>query len=114
MCPPMKQANYGTGMEPGLWLFEEFEFLPGVLGKAYVKYEVNSQRVPKCDRNFGDVGRPYEIELSNPEIPWLEIFDDAGESIPLNADDMCAAQKMVLAAWREASEHVVDFEMGLL
>lgn len=114
MCPPMQKENRGSGVTSGIWGFEEFEFLPGVLGRGFLSYDADAVRAKKCDIEPGNTGRPYEIELKNPVVQYVEIFDDDGNSIPLNADDKCAAEKMLLAAWRDASDTIVDFEMGLL
>jgi hypothetical protein len=110
----MQKQNRGTGISSGVWLFEEFEFLPGVLGRANVYYNADAKRLAKQEVTDGLCGRPYEIELNLAKVERLAMFDDSGNEIELDLFELREAQEKILSAWREAADHVVDFEMGLL
>jgi len=110
----MQKVNRGRGLVSGVWEFDEFEFLPGILGRGIVFYAADAKRLGSHEVTDGLCGRPYEIQLSEPSVESVELIDDAGETIPLDDNDLRACQEKILSAWRDAADHIVDFEMGLL
>lgn len=106
--------NKGTGIRPGVWFFEEFMFSDSVFGKATVKYLCDARKLTKAEIAEGDRSKPYELEISEPLVVGLEVFDDDGNSVPMTAAaaELCKAE--VLDAFAAAEDRVLEFEMGLL
>ena len=106
-------VNKGTGLKPGLWLFEEFMFSETVFGSASVSYQCDAHRMAKCDID-GSVGKPYELQISSPVVTDVRVFDDQGVSIDLKENDIIMLNAMVLDAFELIQSDVIDFEMGEL
>jgi len=114
MCPP-KTQNKGRGETSGRWEFEEYEFCPGVFGRGVVEYTSTARRIKSVDREVrAFLSMPYEIEISDPVVKEVVIFNDDGDEIQLNVDDARAAAEALKVAFEIAKNDVVDFEMGLL
>ena len=109
-----KTANKGTGLQPGVWFFEEFSFSDAVFGSATVEYRCEARKLRHDEIAEGDVSRPYELEISEPVVVELKVFDDDGSEIELEAYDRKVLGALVLDAFNERADDVLDFEKGLL
>lgn len=107
-------VNKGTGLKPGLWNFEEFMFQDSVFGMATVKYVCESRKLNRSEIAEGDCSRPYELEISDPTVVELKVFDDDGDEIPLSEQTREKLGMSVLDAFAAIGEEVIDFERGLL
>ena len=107
-------VNKGTGLSPGVWLFEEFYFADSVFGSAEVVYTCRCRRLEKSEIAEGDLGKPYNLEIVEPVVTAVSVFDDDGNEIPLDATDRVMLSQVVLEAFQGVSDAVLDFEMGLL
>lgn len=109
-----KEANHGTGAEPGLWVFEEFMFEDAILGMAKVRYTCRCRRLAPAERAEGDLGKPYQLEIVDPVVSEVHVYDDDGEEVPVPDEELVILQEAVLTAFRDREEDVLEFEMGLL
>lgn len=109
-----KNANKGTGLRPGCWFFEEFSFSDAVFGSATVEYRCEARKLRRDEIAEGDASRPYELEISEPCVVELNVFDDDGNEIELEAYDRKVLGALVLDAFEAVKDDVMDFEIGLL
>jgi len=107
-------VNKGTGLKPGFWYFEEFYFADSVFGTATVSYDCRCRRLHGSEVAEGDLGKPYELEIVDPGVLELKVFDDDGNEITISDDDRIVLNKVVLDAFKEREHSVMEFEIGLL
>lgn len=109
-----KQANKGTGLRPGVWFFEEFSFSDALFGTATVEYRCEARKLRHDEIAEGDMSRPYELEISDPSVVELKVFDDDGDEIPLSKQTRDTLNARVLEAFEAIEDDVMSFEMGEL
>jgi hypothetical protein len=109
-----KDANRGTGVTPGQWLFEEFMFTDSVFGTAKVSYRCDARKLAPSEIPEGDTSKPYLLEISDAVVTSLEVFDDDGVSLPIDESTLTPLSIIVLDAFSAIEDHVLDFERGLL
>lgn len=109
-----KSANKGTGLRPGCWFFEEFSFSDAVFGTATVEYRCDARKLRHDEIAEGDVSRPYELEISEPVVVELKVFDDDGDEIDFGGEEKEILARQVLDAFEARVDDVLDFEKGLL
>jgi len=109
-----KTANKGTSLRPGVWFFEEFSFSDAVFGSASVEYRCEARKLRRDEIAEGDMSRPYELEISEPRVVELKVYDDDGDEIELEACDRKVLGALVLDAFEAIKDDVMDFEIGLL
>ncbi len=109
-----KSVNKGTGLKSGSWLFEEFLFAESVFGMAVVEYVCNNRHLRKAEIAEGDLGKPFELEITEPRIRLLEVHDDDGNNVLIPDDERKVLEAMVLERFKEIEEDVLDEEMGIL
>lgn len=115
MCKSAELHQHGTGIKSGVWLFEEFEFMSEVWGKATVTYDARFHRPDRRDDAILSFGTNRgEFEISDVKVKELVVFDDEGGELPLEGDNKVACEKMVLAAFGRQQYDVIEFESGLL
>lgn len=109
-----KEMNKGCGVKPGVWVFEEFMYTDSIFGCATVGYKCEARKLTPDEVAKEDTGKPYEIEISEPWVAMLEVHDDAGDPIELSDLAHGECEKIVLEAFADIRENVLDFEAGIL
>lgn len=106
-----KDMNKGCGERSGRWVFEEFMFTDSTFGSAAVEYEWHFTPPHKTDDELFAPGMNRgDFEVFNPVVKDIVVFDDDGNSIPLNAQAIEECQKIVLDAFSMIHRDVQDFE----
>jgi hypothetical protein len=108
-----KDANRGTGIRPGRWWWEEFQFTDAIFGTATVEYRCEARKLTISEIADGDTSRPYQVEISEPRVVELKVFDDDGEEMD-SLGFYNELERIVLDAFERIEDYVLDFERGLL
>lgn len=115
MCKSAELHQHGTGHESGVWVFEEFEFMSEVWGKATVTYDATFHQPDRRDDAILPFGTNRgEFEISDVKVKEVVVFDDEGNEMPLDENSRTACERKVLAAFAKQQYDVIEFESGLL
>lgn len=103
----------GVGIQSGVWTFEEFNFGPMIWGAATVLYRCDWRKLESSEVMEGDVGRHYDLVLSEPRVTGIVID---GDRLCLRPEWRLEREitELVLDAWKASEHWVLEFEMGLL
>ena len=103
----------GVGIQSGVWTFEEFNFVPTILGSATVLYRCDWRKLESSEVMEGDMGKHYDLVLSEPRVTGIVIDGDRLGVRPERSLEK-EITELVLDAWKASEHWVLEFEMGLL
>lgn len=92
--------NHGVGTGPGVWEYEQFMFGDSTFGRATVEY--------KHKRLYSEELGPEDI-LVDQKVTRLVVFTDDGDEIPLTQEAWAELSIIVLEAFEDDEDHVLEY-----
>jgi len=92
--------NHGVGTGLGVWEYEQFMFGDSTFGRATVEY--------RHKRLSSEELGPEDI-LVDQKVAALTVFTDDGDEIPLTQEAWVELSDIVLEAFEDDEDHVLEY-----
>lgn len=93
--------NHGVGTGPGVWEYEQFMFGDSTFGRATVEY--------RHRRLHSEELGPEDILIAPFKVTALTVFTDDGDEIPLTQEAWSELSIIVLEAFEDDENHVLEY-----